>query len=759
MPRGIDKRGTHMLNRILNAISLLCVLCHGAQAQCNPGWAAGEGIPGVDGEVNGTNTVNAFTAWDPGTGPVTVVGGLFRVAGNSLANNVAVWNGSSWSALGAGVTGRVNALRVYHGQLHAGMDQLISGSVGSCIARWNGGAWEPVGGTLNGHIHAMAELNGELIVAGDNLYLNGTSIGGTTLAWNGSTWRELGFSASRGFALAVHDGQLVIGGNLFAPGGPFLHVGTWNGSAWQPLGQMSLDVTALADLNGTLYAAAGGAVFAWNGTNWNSISGPAVGAINSLTVDHGELIAGGAFTSIAGIAANHVAAWNGTDWHALGWGANAAVNTVASVNGTLFMGGPFTASGGIDAMAAARWDGTAWRGLGTGFAHDIVAATTFNSELIVGGPASSTGPANTLYAWNGTSWRPFAFGFAPASNGVLTIGALTVYNGELIVGGTFIAAGGVPASNIAAWNGQAWHALGLGISPTIVHSLLVYNGELIAAGHFTSAGGVPANNIAAWNGSSWRALGSGTEGGSGTGRIYSMVEWNGNLVIVGAFGLAGGVPVRNVALWDGAWHNVGFGVGNVSDGVAFTAAVFNNDLYIGGQFSQAGFIVAGNLARWNGSDWVPTASANYDVTALFPRGGHLIAAGAFTSLGTATNGIADYDGTTWRALGAGLSRPGAPHAGPVSLLASYRDDLIAVGGFLTAGGAASPHFARWTCICYANCDASIGAPALNINDFQCFLNRFATGDPYANCDGSTAPPTLNAADFQCFLGSFAAGCP
>jgi hypothetical protein len=60
--------------------------------------------------------------------------------------------------------------------------------------------------------------------------------------------------------------------------------------------------------------------------------------------------------------------------------------------------------------------------------------------------------------------------------------------------------------------------------------------------------------------------------------------------------------------------------------------------------------------------------------------------------------------------------------------------------------------------CYPNCDNSTVAPILNINDFQCFINKFAAQDPYANCDGSTNPPILNVNDFQCFLNAFAAGC-
>jgi hypothetical protein len=41
-----------------------------------------------------------------------------------------------------------------------------------------------------------------------------------------------------------------------------------------------------------------------------------------------------------------------------------------------------------------------------------------------------------------------------------------------------------------------------------------------------------------------------------------------------------------------------------------------------------------------------------------------------------------------------------------------------IGGFWVA--ALSP-------VCYANCDGSTVSPVLTANDFQCFLNKFATG--------------------------------
>jgi hypothetical protein len=71
-------------------------------------------------------------------------------------------------------------------------------------------------------------------------------------------------------------------------------------------------------------------------------------------------------------------------------------------------------------------------------------------------------------------------------------------------------------------------------------------------------------------------------------------------------------------------------------------------------------------------------------------------------------------------------------------------------------------------VCYANCDGSTVAPVLNVDDFTCFINEFASaqGLPheqqvvhYANCDNSTVAPALNVDDFTCFINAFAQGCP
>jgi hypothetical protein len=81
-------------------------------------------------------------------------------------------------------------------------------------------------------------------------------------------------------------------------------------------------------------------------------------------------------------------------------------------------------------------------------------------------------------------------------------------------------------------------------------------------------------------------------------------------------------------------------------------------------------------------------------------------------------------------------------------------------------GAWAPNMAPLAC--YANCDGSTTQPLLNIEDFNCFVNRYALAQQlpvaeqitsYANCDGSTAAPVLNIEDFNCFMNQFALGCP
>ena len=102
-------------------------------------WSAlGSGVGNT-----GIHRVEAMEVFDDGSGPALYVGGVFTLAGGSAANNVARWDGSSWSALGSGTNNSVLALKVFDDgsgpALYAGGTfTSAGGGSASRIARWDG---------------------------------------------------------------------------------------------------------------------------------------------------------------------------------------------------------------------------------------------------------------------------------------------------------------------------------------------------------------------------------------------------------------------------------------------------------------------------------------------------------------------------------------------------------------------------------------------------------------------------------------------
>src|SRR6185295_9211724 len=96
-------------------------------AQCTFDWHAEDLLPGTSGQVL------AATTWDPdgpgGQPELFVLAGSFTLFGNTSANRIVAWNGSEWQALGSGLSGTVNALTVYQGELIAAGSFTTAGGV------------------------------------------------------------------------------------------------------------------------------------------------------------------------------------------------------------------------------------------------------------------------------------------------------------------------------------------------------------------------------------------------------------------------------------------------------------------------------------------------------------------------------------------------------------------------------------------------------------------------------------------------------
>ena len=152
-------------------------------------------------------------------------GGSFDTAGGTTVNNIALWNGSSWSALqDFSPTPGTNASVFSLGLLSNG-NIVIGGaftSPGDYIAGWNGSNWYTPGNGLNGAVYTMT---GDGSTA-NPLYIGGSFTSPAHIArLSGSNWVGLG----SGFDGIVNDLVTDPAGNLYA-GGSFTTI-------WHPGGQ------------------------------------------------------------------------------------------------------------------------------------------------------------------------------------------------------------------------------------------------------------------------------------------------------------------------------------------------------------------------------------------------------------------------------------------------------------------------------------------------------------------------------------------
>ena len=558
--------------------------------------------------------------------------------------------------------------------------------------------------------------------------------------WDGATssWRALGSGTFDGdvYDLAVGpDGTLYAGGWFTTAGGVAANnIARWDGTRWRPLGSGTYggDVRALAAApDGSLYAgglftAAGGAaannIARWDGSAWHALGGGTSGGyVLALTIGtEGSLYAGGSFTAAGGVAANGVARWDGSAWHALGGGTSGgAISALAAApDGALYAGGAFdTAAGaaprvsGAAASTVARWDAptSSWRPLGSGMegdatrpAHVYALAAGTDGALYAGGSFATAGGvgASNIAAWDAhaSSWRPLGTG--DGMNGPVLALAFRP-DGSLCAGGRFTVAGGALANHVACRpaGSTTWQPLGSGTDGDVYALAAAPDGSLYAGGSFTTAGGVAANAIARWDGttSSWHALGSGMEGGYGSPTVNALaVGLDGSLYAGGTFDTAGGVPAKYVARWDApasSWHSL---VGRE---------------YISWQLRLRPGGRAGRLAlcggswstfiRWDGTGWqclFASWARPPDVVALAAGpDGSIYAGGSWGPQGQYL-GTDDFlirysqHGTTW-SLGGGVG--GSKYPGVEALAVRPNGSLYAGGRFTTAGGVTAHHIARW----------------------------------------------------------------
>ena len=674
-------------------------------------WQSGFGLP------EGTNgSISAVVQ----AGNSIYIGGDFTAVGNIVANHVAQWDGTTWSSVGTGLANGVNnsvlALVVAgNGDLYVAGGFGQAGTVAAnSVAKWNGTAWSALGTGLTVAGSGGATYPGEgtalAMAPNGNVYVGGYfDFAGATAAsniakWDGTTWSALGTgvtgSKAEVYALAVTAAGEVYAGGYFSTAGGVANttgLARWNGSTWNALG------TGLGSS----------------------------GHVSALALaGNGDVYVGGNFYQAGPTAANNIARWNGTAWATLGSGTTNGISggvyalTVAG-NGDLYVGGYFNSigTGNNNANSVARWNGTAWSAVGTVVPSlnnpQVVQALALaaNGDVYIGGRLSKAGgvAVSHLAKWNGTAWSGLGTGAGQGINDAVAAVALAP-NGNVYVGGTFSQAGGVPANNIARWNGTAWTALGTGTANGVdseVNALAVAaNGDVYLGGGFRQAGGAAASGVARWNGTSWSALGTGLQNRTYSGRAAVLkLDGSGNLYVGGTFDGAGGTPANNVARWNGsAWSSLGSGAGSVlnDDYVQALGLDGSGNLYAAGRFAQAGGVAVSGVARWNGTSWSAlgtgltllyngtTYPGEGTALAMAPNGTVYVGGFFNRAGGTAAACIAQWNGTAWSALGSGLNNFLVEDAGVQALAVAANGDLYLGGYFTQIGGNPIGNIAKWS---------------------------------------------------------------
>ena len=318
--------------------------------------------------------------WAPvGVGPMQTIEALVEMpngdvvaAGEGyLPPLISLWNGSTWTSLGA-LDGGVYALLVEpSGNLVAGgLFHVVAGVTADGLARWDGSGWSAVAGWA-GPVFAMTQLpTGQIVVADPSRVCRS----------NGATWLQLGWNINGVRDLAVlANGTIVAGGGFVDAGGALANrVARWNGTIWQPLG---------TGLNGPVDAL--------------------------LPLANGDLLVGGSFSTAGGLPATGLARWNGAAWAPLGPGSPQVLDLAMAQNGDLLVAGAFGSVGADAAQSVA-----------------LITTTCPATAVASGAACTGSGGTNALFAqslpWLGSTFRSVANGLAASSLAVHVLGASPV---------------------------------------------------------------------------------------------------------------------------------------------------------------------------------------------------------------------------------------------------------------------------------------------------------------------------------------------
>jgi hypothetical protein len=388
--------------------------------------------------------------------------------GTTVLNNIAKWNGSSWTSIGSGVNGTPTTFVIDGaGSIYASGSFTKAGNAinANGFAKWNGVGWAGHGQGMNGAVRAMAkDSSGNIYLVGDFTAV-GTISANRIARWDGASWSTFGVGINgsvNSIALdSVSSGCseltpcIYVAGNFTAAGSVSANgVAKWNGSSWVALGSVAP-------------------------TNWGDQAKVVFDSNRRI------LYVSGGILSIDGLTVNGLAKWNGVSWGGLGAGITYSGSPgrvwalALDSGGNLYAGGDFDAAGGVVSNNIAMWNGTGWSAVGTGCPDLVVDLISDGDDLF----ANVQGSNANLLRWNGSSWTdttpvtywPHSGKFSKDLSGAVLI----PFNGN----------SGPQSGKLGRWNGSSWVLTDIPVESDSAFGIIYdESGNIYLGGSFTNIG-------------------------------------------------------------------------------------------------------------------------------------------------------------------------------------------------------------------------------------------------------------------------------
>jgi hypothetical protein len=249
-----------------------------------------------------------------------------------------------------------------------------------------------------------------------------------------------------------------------------------------------------------------------------------------FTEYHGQLVIWGDIDAVGSQAAGGVVLWDGSNFDPL--------PPIGSVRALTVWNDQIVAATyefSTNSSAILSFDGARWDTLGACPSH-VTGATVFDGRLVVVGSFTSIDDVllNRVAAFDGVAWSGFGSGFPSTESP----NAVVAHGGTLIVGMSSSQLG-----YIRAWDpvSGTWQPLGAGLNGN-VQGLASDGAKLFAVGGFSASGTTAMNGGGQWDGNAWSPIGLPV-----AGVVTSVTVWNGKAVVP----LQSGTGVGRLKVWDG----------------------------------------------------------------------------------------------------------------------------------------------------------------------------------------------------------------